>query len=195
MSNPGVNNGRATLLADEALAGRAAARDPAAWGLVFERHYAAVFSFVRYRLHDATIAEDLASQVFETAFTIADRFDWQGVPIQAWLIGIARNIVRDHVKKAVRRGPSIELDETYAPPAADEIGASDLRTDLIEAMQHLTEDQQTVLQYRFLLDQSVAETAAAMGRSEDAVKNLQRRALAAMGRAMEAPLAKGGVRA
>lgn len=195
MRNPGVDDGRAEPLDDEALAGRAAARDPAAWSLVFEQNYNAVFSFVRYRLHDAGTAEDLASQVFETAFTIADRFDWQGVPIQAWLIGIARNLVRDHVKKAMRRGPSVELDETYAPPAPDEIGAADLRSDLIEAMQHLTEDQQTVLQLRFLLDRSVAETAAAMDRSEDAVKNLQRRALAAMGRAMESPLTKGGVRA
>lgn len=195
MRNPGDDHGRATLLADEALAGRAAARDPGAWAQVFEQHYDAVFSFVRYRLHDAGVAEDLASQVFETAFTIADRFDWQGVPIQAWLIGIARNIVRDHVKKAVRRGPSLELDETHAPPAPDELSAADLRSDLIEAMQHLTDDQRTVLQLRFLFDRSVAETAAAMDRSEDAVKNLQRRALAAMGRALEAPPAKGGTRA
>lgn len=194
MSNAGDDDGRATPLDDEALAGRAAARDPAAWGEIFERHYTAIFSFIRYRLLDGTVAEDLASQVFETAYTIADRFDWQGVPIQAWLIGIARNVVRDHIKKSVRRGPSVELDETYAPPAPDEVAASDLRSDLMEAMRHLTDDQKTVLQLRFLLDRSVAETAAAMDRSEDAVKNLQRRALASMGRALESP-AKGGVRA
>jgi DNA-directed RNA polymerase specialized sigma24 family protein len=41
-----------------------------------------------------------------------------------------------------------------------------------------------VLSLRFLLDRSVAETAVLMGRSEDAVKNLQRRALAAMQRAL-----------
>lgn len=194
MRNPGVDDGRAAPLDDEALAGRATARDPAAWSLLFEQNYDAVFTFVRYRLRDPGAAEDLTSQVFETAFTIADRFDWQGIPIQAWLIGIARNLVRDHVKKAIRRGPSVELDETYAPAAPDEIGAADLRSDLIEAMQHLTEDQQTVLQLRFLLDRSVSETALAMDRSEDAVKNLQRRALAAMGRIMESPLMKGGVR-
>lgn len=195
MSTPGDDNGRAAPLDGQALAGRAAARDAQAWGLIFERHYPAVFAFVRYRLQDASIAEDLASQVFETAYTIAGRFDWQGVPIQGWLIGIARNVIRDHIKKAVRRGPSIELDETYAPPAADEISGSDLRSDLMTAMQHLTEDQQTVLQLRFLLDRSVAETAAMMDRSEDAVKNLQRRALAAMGRAMEEPatVTKGGI--
>jgi len=40
------------------------------------------------------------------------------------------------------------------------------------------------IEQRFLLDKSVAETAIAMNRSEDAVKNLQRRALAAMQRAL-----------
>jgi RNA polymerase sigma-70 factor (ECF subfamily) len=187
VSNAGVRDDRATPLEDEALAGRAAARDADAWSVIFERHYPGVFAFIRYRLHDAGTAEDLASQVFETAYVNAGRFDWQGAPIQAWLIGIARNVVRDHIKKQIRRGPSLELDETFAPPAPDEIGASDLRSDLIEAMRHLTEDQQTVLQLRFLLDRSVAETAMMMERSEDAVKNLQRRALAAMGRVLDEP--------
>jgi RNA polymerase sigma-70 factor (ECF subfamily) len=61
-----------------------------------------------------------------------------------------------------------------------------MRQDLAAAMGSLTEDQQTVLSLRFLLDKSVTETAALMDRSEDAVKNLQRRALGAMHRALEA---------
>jgi RNA polymerase sigma-70 factor (ECF subfamily) len=61
----------------------------------------------------------------------------------------------------------------------------DLRRDLSVAMRVLTDDQQTVLSLRFLLDKSVSETAVLMSRSEDAVKNLQRRALASLRRAME----------
>jgi RNA polymerase sigma-70 factor (ECF subfamily) len=60
----------------------------------------------------------------------------------------------------------------------------DLHQDIGAAMRHLTEDQQTVLSLRFLLDRSVADTARLMNRSDDAVKNLQRRALAAMQRAL-----------
>ncbi|MCC7364274.1 MAG: sigma-70 family RNA polymerase sigma factor [Dehalococcoidia bacterium] len=168
----------------EALARRAVARDPAAWGAIFEAHYRAVFAFVRYRLQGADEAEDIASQVFEVAYTRADRFDYRGVPIEAWLIGIARNLVRDHQKKRVRRGPEEELVDTNAPVTGDGAELVDLRQDLARAMHALTEDQQTVLSLRFLLDKSVTETAALMARSEDAVKNLQRRALAAMHRAL-----------
>ena len=173
--------------ADAALAERAVARDPEAWGQIFELHYRAVFSFVRYRLNGAAEAEDVASQVFEIAYSRADRFDYRGVPIEGWLIGIARNVARDHIKKVARRGPEEELLETMDFSEEDQTKSIDLRRDLVLAMDALTEDQQQVLQLRFLLDKSVAETALLMERSEDAVKNLQRRALAAMHRALTGP--------
>jgi RNA polymerase sigma-70 factor (ECF subfamily) len=172
---------------DAALARRAVAREPAAWSEIFERHYRAVFSFVRYRLNNAAEAEDIASQVFEIAYAHADRFDYRGAPIEAWLMGIARNLVRDQIKKRGRRGPEEELVDTIDISEPDGSAAVDLRRDLVLAMDALTDDQQQVLQLRFLLDKSVADTARLMARSEDAVKNLQRRALAAMQRALAGP--------
>lgn len=169
---------------DEALARRAATRDAEAWSQIFDAHYRSVFAFVRYRLRGAAEAEDIASQVFEVAYSRADRFDYRGVPIEGWLIGIARNLVRDHVKKLGRRGYEEELVETMTPAAPDASAEVDLKQDLARAMKALTEDQQMVLSLRFLMDRSVLETAALMDRSEDAVKNLQRRALAAMQRAL-----------
>lgn len=172
---------------DEGLARRAAAGEAAAWSELFETHYAAIFGFVRYRLRSPEEADDLASQVFEVAYRRADKFDYRGVPIGAWLMGIARNLVRDQVKKRVRRGYEEELGESVTPIQPDQAPAVDLKQDIAAAMSNLTEDQQEVLSLRFLLDKSVADTAAVMERSEDAVKNLQRRALAAMQRAMMQP--------
>jgi RNA polymerase sigma-70 factor (ECF subfamily) len=169
---------------DEELARRAVERDADAWRAIFEAHYATIFAFVRFRLGRREEAEDIASQVFEIAYGRADRFDYRGVPIEAWLIGIARNLVRDQVKKLVRRGPQEELVEALAPAEPDAAAGVDLRQDLLAAMSGLTADQQMVLAHRFLMDRSVEETARLMERSEDAVKNLQRRALAAMQRAL-----------
>ena len=171
-------------VAAEELAKRAVARDPEAWGRLFDLHYRGVFAFVRYRLRGANEAEDIASQVFEIAYARAERFDYRGVPIEGWLIGIARNVVRDHIKKLGRRGYTVELDETVELSAPDVAESVDLHHDLVGAMRALTDDQHEVISYRFLLDRSVAETALLMNRSEDAVKNLQRRALAAMQRAL-----------
>ncbi len=166
------------------LAERAARRDPEAWAEIFELHYRSVFAFVRYRLRGQAEAEDIASQVFEVGYSRADRFDYRGIPIEGWLIGIARNLCRDHVKKTARRGYTEELDDATGPAEPDAAEGVDLRQDLAIAMRALTEDQQEVLSLRFLLDRSVEETARLMDRSEDAVKNLQRRALAAMQRAL-----------
>ncbi|MCE7927313.1 MAG: sigma-70 family RNA polymerase sigma factor [Chloroflexi bacterium CFX7] len=174
---PRINNA-------EEVARRAAAGDPEAWSAIFEAHYRGIYAFVRYRLRGVTESEDIASQVFEIAYSRASKFDYRGVPIEAWLIGIARNLVRDHVKKVSRRGYEEELQETTEFSESDSAHGVDLKQDIAAAMRGLTEDQQTVLSLRFLMDKSVAETASLMERSEDAVKNLQRRALAAMQRAL-----------
>lgn len=177
----------------EALARRAAARDREAWGILFDRHWNAVYRFVRYRIGAPEQAEDIASQVFEVGFSNAERFDYQGIPIEGWLMGIARNLVRDHIKKLARRGIHDEFDDSFDLPEADPAELAGLRKDLAAALGELTEDQRQVLQLRFLLDRPVAETALMMGRSEEAVKTLQRRALAAMQRALGGPgYAEGG---
>jgi len=174
-------NGRSDA---ELFAQRAVQRDAQAWEAIFEQHWRSVFAFVRYRLRGADEAEDIASQAFEVAYSHADRFDYRGVPIEAWLMGIARNLCRDHIKKLGRRGYQEELDEFSGPSEPDASAAVDLHHDLRAAMHALTEDQQEVLSLRFLTDRSVEETAKLMNRSDDAVKNLQRRALAAMYRAL-----------
>jgi RNA polymerase sigma-70 factor (ECF subfamily) len=170
----------------ETLARLAVQRDAGAWEQLFDLHFRTVFAFVRYRLRSAEEAEDIASQVFEVAYARADRFDYRGVPIEGWLIGIARNLVRDHIKKIGRRGFAEEFDDSVDVAEPDPTEAIGLRRDLLQAMAHLTGDQREVLELRFLLDRSVLETAVLMNRSEDAVKNLQRRALAAMQRALVA---------
>jgi RNA polymerase sigma-70 factor (ECF subfamily) len=168
----------------EELARRAVRRDADAWRAIFDAHYRTVYAFSRYRVGDAAEAEDVAAQVFEVAFARAEHFDYRGVPIEGWLIGIARNVCRDHIKKRARRGYTEDIEQTAGPSEPDASEAIGLRQDLAMAMGHLTDDQQEVLTLRFLLDRSVDETARTMRRSEDAVKNLQRRALAAMHRAL-----------
>ena len=99
--------------AAEALARRAAARDRAAWSQVFDQHWPTIYRFVRFRVGAPEVAEDLAAQAFEVGFANAHRFDFRGVPIEGWLMGIARNLVRDHVKKAARRGVHDEFADGH----------------------------------------------------------------------------------
>jgi RNA polymerase sigma-70 factor (ECF subfamily) len=58
------------------------------------------------------------------------------------------------------------------------------RQTLEPALARLTPEQRQAVELRFLQGMSVAETAAVMGRSEEAVKKLQARALANLRRSL-----------
>jgi RNA polymerase sigma-70 factor (ECF subfamily) len=55
-----------------------------------------------------------------------------------------------------------------------------LRAELQDALMELTADQKDVIALRFIADQSIAEVAQALDKSESAVKSLQARGLKAL---------------
>ena len=61
------------------------------------------------------------------------------------------------------------------------------RQSLEPALARLTPEQRQAIELRFMEGMSVAETAAAMGRSDEAVKKLQARALANLRRHLAPP--------
>ena len=63
------------------------------------------------------------------------------------------------------------------------------RQSLEPALARLTPEQREAIELRFIEGMSVAETAATMGRSDEAVKKLQARALANLRRLLAPPAA------
>ncbi len=51
---------------------------------------------------------------------------------------------------------------------------------LVQALDHLSEDQRDVVVLRFIAGMPIAEVAQSLSKSEDAIKGLQRRALIAL---------------
>ena len=97
----------------------------------------------------------------------------------AWLMTIARNLATDHFKAGRTR---LELttedmtahdDSTDGPESA--VMESITHEILLEALKELPDEQRDCLVMRFLQGMSIAETAAALGRSDGAVKQLQLR--------------------
>lgn len=90
------------------------------------------------------------------------------------------NLSRDR-RRALRRRPA-EVEPTDRPDVAavDEIGRLLERDTVTRAVRGLPRRQREVVVLRFFLDLSVAETAAALGTSEGAVKAYAARGLARM---------------
>ncbi len=106
----------------------------------------------------------------------------------AWFTTIARNLVLDHVKCSRHRLETVtaEITDARASDASPEqaVIAQETTADLHRHVAALSADQQECIRRRFWEELSVAETAAAMGRGEGAVKALQHRAIVGLRAAM-----------
>ena len=68
-----------------------AKKNPARFGVIYERYYQQIFLFVYKRLADEENTADVCSQVFLKAMLSLKKYKFQGVPFSAWLYRIAFN--------------------------------------------------------------------------------------------------------
>jgi RNA polymerase sigma-70 factor (ECF subfamily) len=167
---------------------RARDGDPTAFASLYDRYVERVYRFVVYRVGgDSALAEDITSEVFLRALRKIKGFTWQGRDVGAWFLTIARNLVLDHFKSGRHRLESVGFEAPPAGGVGDEVvDAEDealsriTNKDLYKAISRLGSEQQEVIYWRFLQGYSVGETAAAMGKSDGAIKALQYRAVKAL---------------
>jgi RNA polymerase sigma-70 factor (ECF subfamily) len=165
---------------------RAQELDPEAFGAVYERYYSGVYKYIYYRVGDQTLAEDLTMEVFVKAIEAIDTYAFRGVPFSAWLYRIGSNLVIDHFRRLPSQ-PSLSLEEKLV--AAGEHSGERLESEftheeLRRALAELTDDQQQVIILKFVDGLSNHEVAHILGKTEGAVKSLQHRALASLGRVL-----------
>lgn len=87
---------------DDILVHAAQAGDARAFEILIERHQRAVFGYFRARVLEAADAEDLCQEVFMRCFQMPVSFE-APVMVRPWLMGIARNVLREHIRKLTRR--------------------------------------------------------------------------------------------
>jgi len=172
-----------------ALVHRAQAGDADAFGQLYRRHADTIFRFVYYRTRNRQLAEDLCGEAWLRAFRRIGSISYQGLDFISWVTTIARNLVADYFKSGRYR---LEITIGDALDAADredrEPGPEALtlgylsNLDLLGAVQKLNDEQRQCIVLRFLNGCTLAETAAAMGKNESAIKALQYRAVGSLRR-------------
>jgi RNA polymerase sigma-70 factor (ECF subfamily) len=166
----------------------AQAGDRDAFGQLYARYADGVSRFVGNRLRDRGAVEDLTSETFTRALRRIDSVADQGRDVGAWFTTIACNLVLDHVKSSRHRLETVtaEITDARVSDASPEraVIAQETTADLHRHVAALSADQQECIRRRFWEELSVAETAAAMGRGEGAVKALQHRAIVGLRAAM-----------
>jgi RNA polymerase sigma-70 factor, ECF subfamily len=151
--------------------------------LLCRQEWATVYRAVAGWVAGRQEAEDLTQEVFLRALRHLDGYQSASGSFRPYLIAVARNLARDRWRsqqRQARRGqdPTVAEDLDEGPEAA--VLAAEQRAELIAALAQLPPDYQRVLRLRLMEGQSAAEVAAVLGRTPEAVRQLQHRALAAL---------------
>jgi|WetSurMetagenome_2_1015567.scaffolds.fasta_scaffold379143_1 RNA polymerase sigma-70 factor, ECF subfamily len=155
-------------------------------GAVYDRYFPEVYRYVRYRIGDDIVAEDIASDVFVRLLEASRKKQGPQSNLRGWLIATALNAVNDHHRRHYRR-PVEALSEAMpdgGPGIHSQVDAREQQRLVQGALAQLTAEQQHVLALRFGQGYSLEETASLLNKNVNAVKALQFRALASLQRQM-----------
>ena len=160
-----------------------------AFAALYAETFDAVYRYACALTADATVAEDVAADVYLRAWRKRDSFRGDGKPL-SWLLSITHNCATSIRRGSSREVVTMDVLETRPAPARGPEStalASSQRHILMDAIRKLTLEQQHVLILRFFQEWSHAEIAAQLGRKETAVRALQYRALKRLRKFMEHP--------
>ncbi len=140
--------------------------------IIYKKYYKVVVNYLRSRINNKSIYEDLASEVFERAFKAIDDFKWQGVNLSAWIFRITRNLLTDYYRKINNRGADISItefedkiedssDNQYLDYIKDKEDKA-----LYNSIREFGEEEQYLIYYKFFEDLKNTEIAKITGLTE-----------------------------
>ena len=155
---------------------------------IYRQHYKNVYNYIGFRINNHFDAEELASLVFEKAMVSWKRYN-DALPVEAWLIGIAKNTVTDYLR-AKKRKHFVALDSIIGlvsfnrQPEEVAVINEDNRA-LITAMSKLKEQERQIVSMKFATNLKHDEIAVIMGISASNVGVIVHRALKKMRKLLE----------
>jgi len=164
---------------EESFIKEAQAGEAEAFGWIYDRYVKQIYRFVYLKVSHRANAEDLTQQVFMSAWQNIRSYQMQGFPFSSWLYRIANNAVIDHYRTDRRH---IAIDSVPEDLFAEEspnrkIEQESEMAEIRKAIQLLEQDQQSVVVMKFIEEMTNKEIAAALEKSEGAVRVVQHRAM------------------
>jgi RNA polymerase sigma-70 factor (ECF subfamily) len=146
---------------------------------LYEEYYDKIARYVYVHIDNKEEAEDIAGEVFLRALKSLKSYREQGVPMQGWLFRIAHNLTIDYLRKMDKRRTvpvdSVVLSGNDNPADTAERNIEFAR--ITEAMKQLTTEQREVINLRFFGELTSKEVGSVLGKSDGAVREMQRAAI------------------
>ncbi|XDA97501.1 sigma-70 family RNA polymerase sigma factor [Sulfitobacter sp. LCG007] len=147
----------------EALIGRVAQRDRAAFDDLYKATSAKLFGIALRVLGDRSAAEDAIQDTYVKIWNNADRYAANGLSPMTWLITIARNTAIDRLR--ARKAGRTDMDHVqgelvaFGPtPEQYAVAASEARR-LVDCLDALPEDRGAAIRRAYLDGESYADLA------------------------------------
>lgn len=156
----------------------------------YEKYFSSIYNYVRYRIWDPTVTDDLTAITFHKALDRFPTFDPSRAAFSTWLFAIARNTVNDHLRAKRRRKIPLFgwwLDRTAEEPDPESIlMVHEQRDQLLAAMALLSERERDFLGLKYAGGKTNRAIAELTGQSESNVGVIVHRAIGKLRRRLVA---------
>jgi len=156
--------------------------DAGAFSLLYKNYFTPVFRYIYIRVKDKDAANDLTQTVFLKVFQSIGSYQEKNKSPLAYFFTIARNAIIDLWRK--EKGAKFDdLDENFdsIPDEANNPQKISERSETSEkanrAINRLPDSQQELIILKFINELSNKEIAEVLDKTEDAVRQIQSRAL------------------
>ena len=147
--------------------------DPAGTEALFRRHADAILRFAARMTGNHHEAEEVCQDAFVKMIDHAHQYDGRA-PFGSWLLSIAANTCRDHLRRRRRRSllplAAAGTIEAVEPSAVNQLVDHETRTAVKRALADLSDDQREALVLARYHGLPYEEIAATLGISQGAVK-------------------------
>lgn len=161
-------------LDDNALMIRIKAGELDKMSLLFERHHRALHGFLFHMCNHRDLSKDMTQDVFYRMLKYRHTYTGDG-KFNTWMYHLARNVLRDHMKKVRAMGQHYDLQglEESIPDNTGtdtELDKNQARDQLRQAMQLLSEEHREALTLSKLHELRRKEISKILNISENTVK-------------------------
>ncbi len=160
------------------------------WDALFEDALPRVFNFFRYRLADRDTAHDLTASTFERAWRQRQHYDPQRAEPETWLLGIARNVWREYVRRQEREARRLAPLEAASlhpnpPHLVERLVAAEEQARLRALLAQLSHREQEIIALKYGAGLTNRQIAAMTGLSESNVGTILHRTVRKLRRQWE----------
>jgi RNA polymerase sigma-70 factor, ECF subfamily len=143
---------------------------------LYDRYFQRVYAFIYSRVRNRSDAEELAQECFTAVFRSISGYSGRSTPL-AWMYGIAKNTVNNHIRRM--RSHSERIEAVRAEVTSAEGGSTPqedlemrrLLRQMDEQLRSVTQWQAEVFWMRHVEDLSIDQIARRMDRSSDAIRS------------------------